>query len=196
MYYLNGAEFKQQGRHTLFEWHKKLGHCNFADIKKLSNMVSGLTITSANRPEEKCEVCLKGKWALTRSRVPDVRATKPFEFVHTDTTGIIKTESMDGIKYVICFTCDHTGMVYPYMLKNKSAGGVIAASLQFLADIAPYGVVKRLRTDNGTEYDNESYRNLMRKKSIKLEHSAPYSPHQNGTAERSWLAILILLDVC
>ena len=40
-------EFKQQGRHTLFEWHKKLGHCNFADIKKLSNMVSGLTITSA-----------------------------------------------------------------------------------------------------------------------------------------------------
>ena len=189
LYYLKVAEFKQPGRNSLDEWHKKLGHCNFTDIKKLSNMVSGMTITSANRCEEKCDVCLKGKWALTRSRVPDERATKPFEFVHTDTTGKIITESIDGICYVISFICDYTGMVYPYMLRNKSAEGVSAATMQFLADVAPYGEVKRLRTDNGTEYVNEAVKSLMREKCIKLEHSAPYSPHQNGTAERSWLAI-------
>ena len=189
LYYLNVAKFIQPGRHSLDEWHKKLGHCNFSDIKKLSNMVSGMTITSENRCEEKCAVCLKGKWALTRNRVADERATKPFEFVHTDTTGKIITESLDGICYVINFICDYTGMVYPYMLRNKSAEGVSAAILQFLADVAPYGVVKRLRTDNGTEYVNGTVQSLMRKKSIKLEHSAPYSPHQNGTAERSWLAI-------
>ena len=139
--------------------------------------------------DEKCEIFLKGKWAQTRSRTPDERATKPFEFVHTDTTGLIKDENIEGIKYVINFIDDYSGMVFTYMLRNKSAAGVVAATEQFLADIAQYGVVKRLRTDNGTEYKCEIFQSLMRKRNIKLEHSAPYSPHQNGTAERSWRAV-------
>ena len=51
---------------------------------------------------------------------------------------------------------------------------------------APYGKVKCLRCDNGTEFTSESFQNLLLKHGIKHEKSAPYSRHQNGTAERGW----------
>jgi len=46
--------------------------------------------------------------------------------------------------------------------------------------------VKRLRSDNGTEFISEEYQSLLRDNAIKHERSAPYSPLQNGTAERNW----------
>lgn len=46
--------------------------------------------------------------------------------------------------------------------------------------------MKRIRTDNGTEFTSAEFKTCMVKNHIKHEFSAPYSPHQNGTVERSW----------
>jgi len=43
-----------------------------------------------------------------------------------------------------------------------------------------------LETYNGGEYMSNEFQTLLVKNQIKHETSAPYSPHQNGTAERSW----------
>ena len=50
----------------------------------------------------------------------------------------------------------------------------------------PYGKVKCIRSDNGTEFTGQEFQSLLRSKGIRHETSAPYSPHQNGTAERGW----------
>ena len=71
-----------------------------------------------------------------------------------------------------------------YFIRQKS--DTFKATEKFLADSAPYGKVKCLRSDNGTEFTSESFQNLLLKHGIKHEKSAPYSPHQNGTAERGW----------
>ncbi|KAF2358480.1 Reverse transcriptase RNA-dependent DNA polymerase [Trinorchestia longiramus] len=60
---------------------------------------------------------------------------------------------------------------------------------KFLADSAPFGSVKRLRTDNGTEYSSRLFKAVVMDNKIKHEFTAPYSPHQNGTAERSWRSL-------
>ena len=52
--------------------------------------------------------------------------------------------------------------------------------------VAPYGHVKCLRTNNGTEFISEPFQRLNVLNRIKHRQSAPYSPHQNGTTERSW----------
>src|SRR6218665_1022492 len=62
---------------------------------------------------------------------------------------------------------------------------MLQRSICLLADCAPIAEVKRLRTDNGTEFTNKDFKSLMLKHRIKHEKSAPYSPHQNGTVERS-----------
>jgi hypothetical protein len=41
-----------------------------------------------------------------------------------------------------------------------------------------------LRSDQGTEFVNESLRSFCKQKGISLEVTSTYSPHQNGTAER------------
>lgn len=44
--------------------------------------------------------------------------------------------------------------------------------------------IKTVRGDNGTEYENNNFADFFAKHGIKHEKSAPYSPQQNGLAER------------
>jgi len=94
----------------------------------------------------------------------------------------ISPESKEGHKYAMVFVDDYSGASGVYFLKNKS--DATRATEQFLA-----GKVKRLRSDNGGEYINEEFRSLMLKNQIKHKQSARHSPHQNGTAERTWRSL-------
>ena len=60
---------------------------------------------------------------------------------------------------------------------------------KFFADSAPYGRVKCIRTDNALEFKSEVFESILREKCVRHEFSAPHSPHQNGTAERSWRSL-------
>ena len=69
-----------------------------------------------------------------------------------------------------------------YFLKHKS--DTLLATKNYQADITPYGHVKCLQTNNGTEFTSEPFQQLLVLNRIKHEWSA-HSPHQNGTAEWS-----------
>ncbi len=171
--------------HDIQTWHEILGHCNYDDVFKLQNVVEGMQIKGkTGRPEQGCEVCIQGKFAQTRNRDPDTRAKAPLQMVHTDLAGPVATESIDGYKYVQSFTDDYSSAVFVYFLKKKS--DTVQATEKFLADVSPYGKVKCIRSDNGTEFTCGDFQALLRKNNIRHETSAPYSPHQNGTAERGW----------
>ena len=84
-------------------------------------------------------------------------------------------------------------LLFVYFLQQKS--DATKALKKFLSDIAPYGKVKRMtpygktkrmRSDNGGEYIADEYEEVLIENQIRHETSAPYSPHQNGTAERNW----------
>lgn len=165
-------------------WHEVLGHCNYEDVLKLPPVVEGMQIKGATSKPPHCDVCIQGKFVQTINRKPDARATEPLGLVHTDLAGPISPESREGFKYTLSFTDDFSSAVFVYFLKNKS--DTVQATERFLADVTPYGKIKRLRSDNGTEYTAKSFKSLMVKNGIRHETSAPYSPHQNGTAERNW----------
>ena len=55
-----------------------------------------------------------------------------------------------------------------------------------ILDLVPGVMVKKFRSDGGEEYMGHEFKQLLLKHSIKHEQSAPYSPHQNGIAERGW----------
>lgn len=184
LYYLNST-ISSSGAHTAETWHRILGHCNMSDVFKLEGIVEGMKITSKGKPE--CGTCVQGKMSQYRNREPDRRATAPLQLVHSDLAGPITPVSREGHKYAMVFVDDFSGAFGVYFLKNKS--DATRATEQFLADTAPYGSVKRLRSDNGGEYISEEFKSLLLKNHIKHETSAPYSPHQNGTAERAWRSI-------
>lgn len=131
-----------------------------------------------------CEVCTQGKFVQGRNREPDTRAMAALELVHTDLAGPIDPVAKDGFKYALAFTDDYSGSLFVYFLKAKS--DTVKATEKFLADTAPYGTIKCVRSDNGTEFMAKEFQSLLSKNCIRHETSVPYSPHQNGTAERNW----------
>ena len=155
------------------------------DVRKLQNIVEGMNIS--NFDEVECKVCTEGKMCQFRNRSLDERATAPLDFVHRDLAGPIDPAGRDGFKYALSFVDDYSGIITVYFLKCKS--DTPEALQQFLADTAPFGRVKRVRSDNGTEFTGQKFKSILRENKIRHETSAPYSPHQNGTVERAWLSL-------
>jgi transposase InsO family protein len=44
--------------------------------------------------------------------------------------------------------------------------------------------IKKIRTDNGTEFKNSQIEGFLEEEGIKHEYSYPYTPQQNGVVER------------
>ena len=88
-----------------------------------------------------------------RSRESDERATCPLELVHCDLAGPVDPTAKDGFRYALSFVDDYSGVNMVYFLKQKSDTTV--ATERFLADTAPYGSIKRIRSHNGTEFTSK-----------------------------------------
>lgn len=185
LYYLYNVNHAKKKTRSLQDWHEVLGHCNIKDVLNLENAVEGMTISS--KSNFNCESCIKGKMCEYRNRSPDLKAKNVLDLVHCDLAGPIDPEARDGFRYAAVFVDDYSGAVFVYLLRKKS--DTIVAAKKFLSDVAPQGNVKCIRSDNGTEFTNNEFQNLMLNNNIKHEFSAPYSAFQNGTAERSWRSI-------
>ena len=200
LYYLYKSSLNETRAESLEMWHKILGHCNSNDIMKLECVAQGMKIN--NTTKFNCETYILSKNINTYNRQPDSRATYPFQLVHTDLAGPLEPVALDGFKYVINFVDDYSSCLFTYFLQQKS--DAVKAAEKFLADIAPYGKVKTfsfyndispsgsvkcIRSDNGGEYLSKEFKELLLKHTIKHEFTSPYSPHQNGTAERNWRSL-------
>ena len=100
-------------------------------------------------------IYIQGKISNERNMTLDNKATKFLPLVHRDSARLIQPLTKDGYKYVINFIDDDSGLTMLYFLKHKS--NTLFATKKYLADIAPYGHVKYLWTDNGTEFTSESF---------------------------------------
>ena len=196
LYYVNSVNYSNVAKiDSLENWHHTLGHCNVQDVLKLEKVVDGMVISEKQNFD--CSTCFMGKMVETRNHKADVKATKPLELIHTDLSGCVTPTSYDNSKYCMNFIDDYSGLTVVYFLKNKS--DATAAAAKFIASMAPYGEIKRLRCDNGTEYTASCFKDLLINNKIKQEFSAPFSSHQNGTAERGWktcfdMARCVLID--
>lgn len=79
---------------------------------------------------------------------------------------------------------DYSNLTMVYFLNNK--GDSVQGMQKLIADVRPYGSIKSIRTDGGGEFISKDFEKLLLDNGIRHEMSAPYSPHQNGTAERAW----------
>ena len=71
---------------------------------------------------------------------------------------------------------DFSGHISVYLLQRKS--DTLDATKVFLADIAPYGKVARLRSDNEVIFKSDALNELMITSHIKHEFCSPFSPHK------------------
>ena len=91
---------------------------------------------------------------------------------------------MSGHRYYVTFIDDYTRCTWVYLLKKKSE--VFTTFTHFLQMIkTQYNtIVCHLRSDNGREYVSDEFRSELAKQGILQQLTCPYTPEQNGVAER------------
>lgn len=112
------------------------------------------------------------------------RAIKELELIHSDVGGPISIKSMGGCRYYVTFIDDFTRKVFVYCLHNKSQVFQCFVKFKTLVENQIESKIKKFRSDNGTEFDNTKFKMFFEKCGIEYQRSAPYSPQQNGMAER------------
>ncbi|GJW22064.1 retrovirus-related pol polyprotein from transposon TNT 1-94 [Tanacetum coccineum] len=161
-------------------WHARLGHVNFNSMRRLIkfNSIPNCHIDS----KYKCETCVEAK--LTRTPFKSVkRTTEPLDMIHTDICDLKSLPTKGGNKYFITFIDDCTKYCYVYLLKSKDEA--IDKFVLYKTEVENQlgKKIKVVRSDRGGEYV-APFAELCAKHGIRHEFTAPYSPQQNGIAER------------
>jgi transposase InsO family protein len=166
-------------------WHERLGHLNFRTLREMvnKNLVNGVQLSEKH--DVFCEPCQIGKsQRKVFNKVRERAATKPGEVFHTDVCGPMSVESLGGARYYVLFKDDATSFRFVYFLRHKSD---VVEKLKMLDKMVENKCGRRirvLRSDNGREYQNKSLDHYLKSRGIQRENSAPYTPEQNGKAER------------
>lgn len=172
----------------LTRWHQRLGHLNFNDVRKMHDkgMIDGMQmLRHATQNESRCEVCDLSKihqLPFTNSKTVE---KDTLGLIHTDICGPIKTPSLGGARYFATFIDEKTSYTEVAILKEKSE--IFNAFKTYKARVEKQiGMpIKKIRSDNATEYLSKEFTEYFEKEGIMRQLSTPYTPQQNGIAERA-----------
>jgi hypothetical protein len=106
------------------------------------------------------------------------------ELLHMDLFGPIAYISIGGSKYCLVIVDDYSRFTWVLFLQEKSQ--TQETLKRFLRQAQnEFGLrIKKIRSDNGTEFKNSQIEGFHEEEGIKHEFSSPYTPQQNGVVER------------
>ena len=167
-------------------WHARLGH---QGKNYINNVLKNHNINFSAK-DYFCEGCIFGKQTRFSFEESTKRATNIGDLVHSDVCGPMEVESVGGSKFFVIFKDDFSKYRVIYPISSKCT--VIEKFKDFCAKLKKETgkSVVRLRTDNGTEYVNKFFSDFMNCNNIINETSVPYTPEQNGRAEREMRTIV------
>jgi transposase InsO family protein len=175
-----------KGAWTWEEWHRRLGHIAISGLRSLhgKNLVDGFSLRDSPQDFE-CKACIKVK--TERKSVPNTRTSrerKPGELTHTDVWGPARVSSLHGYRYYVSFIDDATRHCTISFMKTKDETPTKVKQYLVLIERQNSFVPKAIRADNGREYINKDLRTWCLDRGIEIQTTAPYTPEQNGVAER------------
>lgn len=167
-------------------WHRRLGHLNYYSMNLLKNELATGMAYHENKELKPCISCIKGKQArqpFPYNKTKELAKNK-LDLIHSDLAGPMEMESYGGKKYLFTLIDDCTRKVFGYFLKSKDEVPDIFAEFCIMVQNQADRKIKVLRSDNGGEYCNDRFKKILRDYGIRHELTVPYSPQQNGVAER------------
>lgn len=165
-------------------WHRRLGHLNKVSMNLLKNgMANGISFPTTKTRQ--CVVCALGKHSRQPFTSNANRAEQKLELIHSDICGPMPRKSWGGARYLLTFIDDYTRKIFVYFLKSKSEVYERFKEFQVMVENQTDCRIKKLRSDNGTEYLSTKFQQYLKEKGIIHQTTIAYSPEQNGVAERT-----------
>lgn len=170
----------------LADWHNALGHADPQVISEMASnkCVDGLEIAKPN--DGKCTICPMGKGTrASHTKDSTFTAIEVGQRVDFDLIGPLPEPSLSNAKYILLTKDKYSGYSHIFVLKSKDE--TCDKLMEFLTQFENESGsrVRMVNTDNGSEFVNEQVKRLLAVEHVNFQTSAPYTPEQNGTAERN-----------
>ena len=164
-------------------WHRRMGHLNETDLKRLVNMSTGIMLTQKPRVRPICEACSKAKSQRKVSRRPQREVVEKLGKVHMDLGGPFNVPSINGARYYILLTDQATLRTWCFTYKHKDETYQLFRDWKTQVENESSCKIKTVRFDNGTEFINEDFKSHFKESGIVWEPTVAYTPEQNGLSE-------------
>nr|GEZ47605.1 retrovirus-related Pol polyprotein from transposon TNT 1-94 [Tanacetum cinerariifolium] len=136
-------------------WHRRLSHLNFGAINHLARQ--GL--------------------------VRDINQEKLY-LLHMDLCRPMRVESVNGKKYILVIVDYYSRFTWVKFLRSKDEALDFIIKFLRMIQVRLKVLVRRIRTDNGIKFVNQTLRDYYEEVGISHETSVAHSPQQNGVIER------------
>ena len=195
---------KNQAINLFKEWHVKLGHVGAEALSYMltHGLIKGGPTLSRKELEGLnffCDTCARTKFRrMSYRNLVKSKPKGPLHTIHIDTFGPMNVNGYyngkGGIRYVLVIVCDYTTHKWVFFMRSTTEVGSIIQDFVALIEnqhgkhnnklIHNINVIKRIRTDGGSEFKNSFMTDLCKKKGIVLEFSNVECHEENGGPER------------
>ncbi|GJT57110.1 retrovirus-related pol polyprotein from transposon TNT 1-94 [Tanacetum coccineum] len=172
--------------------HRRLSHLNFGTINELAKQgfMRGLSKLKYAK-DYLCHVCSLGKSKkhTHRPKSKDSIQEKLY-LLHMDLCGPMRIESINGKKYILVIVDDYSGFTWVKFLRSKDETPEFV--IKFLKQVQVHlnRIVKNIRTDNGTEFVNQTLKTYYEDVGISHQTSVVRTSQQNGVVKRRYQTLV------
>nr|GEZ08543.1 retrovirus-related Pol polyprotein from transposon TNT 1-94 [Tanacetum cinerariifolium] len=167
-------------------WHRRLSHLNFGAINNLARqgLVRGLSKLKFEK-DHLCLACAMGK-STRKTHKPKSKDTnqEKLYLLHMDLCGPMRIESVNGKKYIVVIVDDYSRFTWVKFLRSKDETPDFIIKFLKMIQVRLKVLVRHIRTDNGTEFVNQTLQDYYEEVGISHERSVARSPQQNEVVER------------
>jgi hypothetical protein len=165
--------------------HRRFGHLGMSNMAKLPGIVEGMnTPAAAFIPDPLCEPCIKAKMVRAPFPSSGSASSSTLQMLHMDLCGPLQVPTHGGARYVATFLDDYTKVSAVRLLHHKDELSATLQEIALLFENQAGKALKTIRSDRGGEFVNWQVEEWLHSKGILHDKTVPYSPQQNGAAER------------
>ncbi|GJW88478.1 ribonuclease H-like domain-containing protein [Tanacetum coccineum] len=166
--------------------HRRLSHLNFGTLNKLAKygLARGIPRLKFQK-DNLCSACALGK-SKKSSHQPKAEDTnqEKLYLLHMDLCGPIRVVSINGKRYILMIVDDYSRFTWVKFLRTKDEAPEAIIKCIKNIQVRLNATICNVRTDNGTEFVNQTLCEFYEKVGISHQTSVARTPQQNDVVKR------------
>ncbi|GKE43714.1 retrovirus-related pol polyprotein from transposon TNT 1-94 [Tanacetum coccineum] len=167
-------------------WHRRLSHLNFGTLNKLAKDDLGLGIPRLKfQKDHLCSACAlrKSKKSSHQPKAEDTNQEKLY-LLHMDLCGPMRVAGINGKMYILVIVDNYSRFTWVRFLRTKDEAPESIIKCIKNIQVCLNATIRNVRTDNGTEFVNQTLHEFYENVGISHQKSVARTPQQNGVVER------------
>ena len=129
--------------------------------------------------------CMQGKSTKLPFNGHFKAVDHPLAVVHVNLVDPISPSTNGGMQYFLTLVDQYTGYIHTVIMKEKSQSKKAIKDYQNFFEKQTGHKLKKLHSDGGGEFCNKELTEILTAEGIQHNVSPPYTPQNNGLAERA-----------